>query len=195
MIPRLAVAGSAAVALAVIGVRTDFGRGLDRSLATVGDPKWRRVLDSVWIICAAGFLILPLGMVVSQGVLGLAALGPEVWTAAARSVMMALASTVLCLGLALGLMHKWGEVVGTLGIAVSPLVLGVGVFLIIRQVANPFDYALYVTLCVNAVMAPPFQTRRSHQGPPSPRPQPTPHKTQAVLPDAATRSIAPTPIP
>lgn len=156
---QLVVAGSAAVALAVIGVRTDFGRGLDRSLATVGDPTWRRVLDTGWIICAAGFLILPLGMVFWQGVLGLAALGPEVWTAAARSVMMALASTVLCLGLALGLMHKWGEVVGTLGIAVSPLVLGVGVFLIIRQVANPFDYALYVTLCVNALMALPFVVR------------------------------------
>ena len=49
--------------------------------------------------------------------------------------------------------------IGTLGIAVSPLVLGMGIVLIIRPYVNPFNMALIVTLCVNAVLSLPFVLR------------------------------------
>ena len=52
-----------------------------------------------------------------------------------------------------------GELVATLGIAVSPLVLGTGLFLIVRPYVNPFDIAVPVTLCVNALMSLPFVLR------------------------------------
>ena len=70
--------------------------------------------------------------------------------------MMALTSTLICIGLACALSYKWGEVLGTLGIATSPLVIGAGLFLIIRKFDNPFDYALLVTVLVNAIMGLPF---------------------------------------
>ena len=156
---QLAIAGTAAVGLTLLGVRTDLGQGMDRATVRLGDPLWRVALDFVHILWAAAFLVVPLGMVVGYGLPWIVMLGADVWIAAGRSVLMALASTVVCLGVAMGLLHKWGEVVGTLGIAVSPLVLGTGVFLILRGVGNPFDYALYVTLCVNALMALPFALR------------------------------------
>lgn len=156
---QLALAGGAAVLLTVLGVRTDMGAGLDRGVYSVGEPLWRRGLDMSVILLASVFLLMPLAMIMVQGVFGVLSLGSDVWMAALRSVVMALASTVICLMIALALMNKWGEAVGTLGIAVSPLVLGTGLFLIIRTFGNPFDYALLVTLSVNALMALPFVLR------------------------------------
>ncbi len=156
---QLGLAGSAAVALTLIGVRTDLGQGLDRPVLRIGDPVWRIILDVFHIMWAAAFLLVPLGMVMAYGLWGISSLGGDVWIAAGRSILMALASTVLCLGIALCLMHKWGEVIGSLGIAISPLVLGTGVFLMLRKIGNPFEYALVVTLCVNALMALPFVLR------------------------------------
>ena len=49
--------------------------------------------------------------------------------------------------------------IGTLGVAVSPLVLGMGLFLMIRPHVNPLNMALIVTLCVNAVLSLPFVLR------------------------------------
>ena len=57
------------------------------------------------------------------GAVGLLELPPPVWAAALCSVFIALGAGVLCLMLALPLCTRIGEVVGTLSIAVSPLVL------------------------------------------------------------------------
>ena len=73
--------------------------------------------------------------------------------------MLAPGASALCLLLAVPLATRWGEVIGTLGVAVSPLVLGMGLFLIIRPFVNPLNMALIVTLCVNAVLSLPFVLR------------------------------------
>jgi len=82
-----------------------------------------------------------------------------VWEAAGRSLVIALSATILCLLLAAPLCTRGGEMIGTLGIAISPLVLGTGLFLILRPYINPFDVALLVTIFVNAVMSLPFVLR------------------------------------
>ena len=65
----------------------------------------------------------------------------------------------LCLLWALPLATRWGEWLGLAGIALSPLVLGIGLFMIVRPFANPFELALYVTATVNAFVSLPFVLR------------------------------------
>jgi thiamine transport system permease protein len=51
------------------------------------------------------------------------------------------------------------EAVGLLGLAASPLMIGTGWFVLIHPFANPADWALTVTIVVNAMMALPFALR------------------------------------
>lgn len=149
---------AAAVALWLAG-DDRLGVGLDRPTPLALGPLLQRVLDRAVIGCALVFLVLPLAILCIKGVGGLADLGAPVWLAALRSIALALGSTALCLCFALPLATRAGEVIATLGIAVSPLVLGTGLFLIVRPYVNPFDVALGVTLCVNALMSLPFALR------------------------------------
>ena len=54
---------------------------------------------------------------------------------------------------------KIGQTVSLFGFALSPLVLGTGLFLILRNYLNPFEWALPVTCLVNALMSLPFAVR------------------------------------
>jgi thiamine transport system permease protein len=135
-------------------------QGLDRHV-----PRWDRnslgakLWDLVWIVLAAAFLLTPLAMVTFNGLAGITTLGAPVWQAAGHSILVALGSTALCLLWALPLATRWGEWLGLAGIALSPLVLGIGLFLIVRPFANPFELALYVTATVNAFVSLPFVLR------------------------------------
>jgi thiamine transport system permease protein len=51
------------------------------------------------------------------------------------------------------------EAIGLLGLSVSPLMIGTGWFILIYPYANPTDWALVVTISVNAMMALPFALR------------------------------------
>jgi len=151
--------GAGLIALKLTSVPV-AARGLDRTV-----PRWdgahavSRVVDIFWILCASAFLLTPLAMVTSNGIAGLNQLGGSVWQAAGHSVSVALGSTALCLLWALPLTTRWGEWLGLAGIALSPLVLGIGLFLIVRPFANPFELALYVTATVNAFVSLPFVLR------------------------------------
>lgn len=135
-------------------------KGLDRVV-----PRWdgqdsaSKALDVFWIGLAAMFLLTPLAMVTLNGIAGITMLGGSVWQSAGHSISVALGSTVLCLLWALPLATRWGEWLGLAGIALSPLVLGIGLFLIVRPFANPFELALYVTATVNAFVSLPFALR------------------------------------
>ena len=149
----------AALIAVFLGMANGFEFGLDRSLPYVARPAFEKFWDGMIITIAILFLALPLAILAITGAVGLLELPPPVWAAALRSVFIALGAGFLCLMLALPLCTRIGEVVGTLGIAVSPLVLGTGIFLIVRPYVNPFDIALIVTLCVNAVLSLPFVLR------------------------------------
>lgn len=135
-------------------------KGLDRRV-----PRWDRTdrraicTDAFWVGLAALFLLTPLAMVLLNGLAGITTLGASVWQAAGHSILVALGSTALCLLWALPLATRWGEWLGLSGIALSPLVLGIGLFLIVRPFANPFELALYVTATVNAFVSLPFVLR------------------------------------
>ncbi|MBC7137158.1 MAG: thiamine/thiamine pyrophosphate ABC transporter permease ThiP [Defluviimonas sp.] len=161
----LAAAGLAAGVARPAGLGAGLDRPVDRRDA--GSP-WLRVQDGAVIAAASLFLLLPLAMVLLRGVPQLGALPGPVWEAAARSVAVALASTLLCVALALPLAiaavdlrrgGRWLEAAGMLGLATSPLVLGTGLFVLLRPLVRPADLALPVTVLVNAVMALPFVLR------------------------------------
>ena len=157
---QLALALTAGLVALKVSTASVAQRGLDRVV-----PRWdgastfSRLWDGFWIILAAAFLLTPLAMVVANGLAGIAELGASVWQAAGQSVSVALGSTLICLIWALPLSTRWGEWLGLAGIALSPLVMGIGLFLIVRPFVNPFELALYVTATVNAFVSLPFVLR------------------------------------
>jgi thiamine transport system permease protein len=145
-----------------------LGAGLDRPpVAWPGDSHLRRGLDVWWIAIAGGFLILPLVAVTLRGLPEVAGLPAPVWQAAVRSVVLALCSSAMAVALALPMALlitrlRWSggvEVIGFLSIAVSPLVIGTGLFILLFPIANPATLALPVTGCVNALVSLPFLLR------------------------------------
>ncbi|QRF65524.1 thiamine/thiamine pyrophosphate ABC transporter permease ThiP [Ponticoccus alexandrii] len=136
-----------------------FGTGLDRPLPLSAGGLCTRAWDAGWLILAAAFLLVPLASVVLRGLPGLVQLGPDTWRAAGHSLMLALGSTALCLLWALPLTTRRGELWALMSIAISPLVLGTGLFLMLRPYVNPFSMALPVTGLINALMALPFALR------------------------------------
>jgi thiamine transport system permease protein len=166
-IVQLVVAGGAAMmALWLIPV-VNLGGGLDRM-----PRRWdvqmgfSRGLDGVTIALAAAFLILPLAAILVSGLRGLPDVPVSVWMTAWTSLWVALVSVVVLLALALPMagwiatsQHTSVEAVGLLGLAASPLMIGTGWFILIYPFANPADWALVVTIFVNALMALPFALR------------------------------------
>jgi thiamine transport system permease protein len=142
-----------------------FGAGRDRRVLR-WDGARTRLIDGGVIGIATAFLVVPLFAVFLAGLVGLPQLGNSVYYSAIRSVLVALGSTTLMLLLALPLAaliassrNGFAEVVGMLGLASSPLVIGTGLFVILYPVADPVVWALPVTGLVNAVMALPFALR------------------------------------
>lgn len=150
-----------------VAAHSGFGSGLDRAVRRWdGQSRIVQATDAAWITLSAAFLLLPLAAIVTSGLPGLVKLPGEVLTSALTSVAVAAASTVLLLLIALPMaaavaLGRNGaiEVAGLLGLAASPLVIGTGLFILIRPVADPFALALPLTALVNAVMALPFALR------------------------------------
>ncbi len=158
----------AAAALALwLATGSGFGTGLDRAVQRWdGRTPPARVMDGLAILAAALFLLLPLAAIFAAGLPGLPALPPTVWSAALTSLLVAALSTGLLLLFALPMAFAvargqagFVELAGLLGLAASPLVIGTGLFILIRPVANPFALALPATALVNAIMALPFALR------------------------------------
>ncbi len=161
---QLVLTAAAALAALRFSRGDGFGAGLDRAIR-----RWdggAPLLDAFWIITAAAFLLLPLASVTISGVLGLFEMPILVFRSALISVFVAATSTVILLLIALPMATtiatgRFGivELCGLLGLAASPLVIGTGLFILIRPLANPTNLALPVTAIVNAIMALPFALR------------------------------------
>lgn len=149
--------GIAAGSVALLLARGDMlGAGLDRIV-----QRWdgSRIIDAIWIVLAALFLLAPLVAILIAGLPGLFDLPSNIWPAALRSTLIALAAVILTIALALPLATKAGEAASLLGISVSGLVLGTGFFLIVQPYVRPSDVAVPVTMLVNVLMALPFVLR------------------------------------
>lgn len=121
-----------------------------------------RLLDTAAIGAALVFLAVPLLAVVIRGLPGLADLPPAVWPALARTLAVSLSAVSLSVGLALALASHGGrlaDLVGTLPLALSSLVLGAGLMILTLPLVTPAQVALPVTALLNAMAALPFVLR------------------------------------
>ena len=167
---QFAIAALAAAAAFRLARLAALGGGLDRPV-----ERWDargpalRAQDAVFIGAAALFLLLPLAMIALRGAPALLSLPPVVWEAALRSLVVALASALLATAAALAIAIAAArltrrpaalvEGAGYAALAVSPLVIGTGLFILLFPVASPFALALPVTALVNALMSLPFLLR------------------------------------
>ncbi|WP_224816760.1 thiamine/thiamine pyrophosphate ABC transporter permease ThiP [Hasllibacter sp. MH4015] len=152
----------------LFAAQASFGAGLDRpAMSWPGDGQAARFTDGLALGLAGLFLLLPLLAVTLEGIGAVVSLPGSTWAAALRSILVALGSTALAVTLAVpialliaGRAARAGlEAVGLLSIAVSPLVIGTGLFLIVFPVANPVALSLPITGLVNALVALPFLLR------------------------------------
>ena len=165
---QFTLCGVVAVMAFLVPLPQTDGLGLGR-LPQRLDASGHRGVDFMWITISAAFLILPLGAISIRGLGHIASLPHQVFTASITSVLIALASTVVCISMALGLSlafarrgqvaQNLAEGMGILGLATSPLVVGTGIFLMIFPFAHPMTFALPITASVNAMMALPFALR------------------------------------
>ncbi len=162
---QVALCVAALVLASRVSTPAGFGAGLDRDSPMHAPRGWRRAGDNAAILLAAGFLLVPMLSVILTGAPRIPFLPGTVWAAAGRSIVMALISAGLALGLALALAtaiargQRWIEAAGMLPLVASPLVLGTGLFLLLRDVASAQQLALPVTVAINAIMALPFALR------------------------------------
>ena len=150
---------SSAVLVLFFFTNDKMGMGFDRPKDQIRPTIPEKITDFFFICLAVIFLALPLLMLLFKGFTELSNLPAPVWRAAILSLSISFIATLLCLILAFGMLTKIGEIIGILGIAVSPLVLGTGLFLILQYFTNPLDYTLYVIVLVNAIMSLPFVLR------------------------------------
>lgn len=141
--------------------------GLDRPVPPPAGGLGRAV-DALAIALAAGFLLLPLGMVVLRGLPHLAELPAPVWASVGQSLKVAGLSVVVLalMSTALGLTAlwarraaPWAEGLGMSALLASPMVIGTGLFIMAFPLIDPARLALPVTALVNAAMALPFALR------------------------------------
>lgn len=167
-IVQIVIAGSAALLALRLSLPAEIGTGMDRVVQRwdTGGRPMLVMQDGIFISLGALFLILPLAAIVVKGLPSLATLPHSVLSASLVSLLVALTSTGLTLALALSLAGlivrrsmRWVDAVGTLTIAVSPLVVGTGLFILVFPFVDPSRLALPVTAVVNAVMALPFALR------------------------------------
>lgn len=165
---QFALCAAAGVVAWRVAVPQALGGGLDRPVQRFDTGSTGlRLWDSALIVAGALFLLVPLAMIALRGVPFVTGLPAEVWHAAGRSLGVALGATAVTMAMTLVLAHAvillrggaFLEWLGLAALAASPLVIGTGLFLLIQPVANPRDFALLVTMLVNAGMAMPFALR------------------------------------
>lgn len=142
-----------------------FGAGLGRLAEVPAPGGWRRAADAAALGLGAAFLLAPLAALVWRGAPGLLHLPAGVMAAAARSLAVAVISALLASagGLVLALARvggrRWAELAGMLPLAASGLVIGTGLFLLLRPLGPVEGLALPVTVLVNATLSLPYLVR------------------------------------
>jgi thiamine transport system permease protein len=134
-----------------------------------------RALDGVVLAVSALLVLPPLAAVASSGLAAIASLlRSDVAQAVATSFVIAIPAATLSLALAIGLavsarrLATSGRPVlasamtmpGSLILAVPPVAVSAGLFVVLRPVANPFALAIPLIILVNALMALPFALRQ-----------------------------------
>ena len=165
MLALLQLCVGIAAALVALAVGTpDTAQGLDRAPIRTSDG---RALDTFAIGLAVLFLIGPL-VLLAPGLLAIPDLPQSTFAAIGRAVAIALGAalmtTLLALPLAIGItargrLSRGLEAIGLAPLAVSPLVLGTGLFLILRPFVAVTSWALVLAAIITGIMLIPYFLR------------------------------------
>ncbi|MFT4716464.1 MAG: thiamine transport system permease protein [Paracoccaceae bacterium] len=146
-----------------------LGHGFDAPVRRWDCGSMAQVLGDAFVLTLTTlFLLSPLVMIALKGLAGLGDLTQPVYAAAFRSVILAVVSALIALGLALPLAqtiakrgHFAGllEGAGYLSLAASPMVIGTGLFIVLFPLIDPARLALPITALVNAALSLPFALR------------------------------------
>jgi thiamine transport system permease protein len=165
---QLGLGAVAAMVAALFWRPALMGTGTGRAFRPIAGDQRGIFIDGMVLAAATAFVAGPLVAVALHGAAGLGELPAAVWPALGRSLVIslpvAIVTTVLALVLALaaargGAAGRLAELAAVLPLALSALVLGTGLFLILRPVFPPSAAALPVTLGVNVLLALPFAFR------------------------------------
>ncbi|MGH6924739.1 MAG: thiamine/thiamine pyrophosphate ABC transporter permease ThiP [Propylenella sp.] len=134
-----------------------------------------RALDAAAMALAALLVLPPLLAIGSAGISGIASLArSDAGQAVTTSFAIAIPAAILSLALALGLAASARRLASSgratkaaamtmpasLILAVPPVALSAGLFVVLRPVADPFALAIPLIILVNALMALPFALRQ-----------------------------------
>ncbi|MET1025647.1 MAG: thiamine/thiamine pyrophosphate ABC transporter permease ThiP [Dongiaceae bacterium] len=162
-----------------------FCRGLTRRMdfaAGLGRPLWRpdaeasRIGDGLWILLAALFVGLPEAMLLIDGLRGITMALP--WSALLQAAVLGLSLSLIAgfgatffgfilaaaahqphlarRGPARRLIHLVQSLAGLLPLALSPMVLGMGLYLLITDLTDSNAAAILGIILLNGAMAIPF---------------------------------------
>ena len=140
-------------------IRPETVLGLNIKTSNYSHSSFEKALDFLIIIVTLFFILTPILAIFLFGFAGIFSLPTAVFKAASLSVQIAILSSLMSVFFGLCLTTKIGEVVGSLGIAVSPIVMGAGTFLMLKNFGNPYLLAIPVTAIVNALISLPFVIR------------------------------------
>lgn len=151
----------ASIVMLQIEPRRGLGIGRDRDLRRFDcTPLSMRLWDSAVIVVATMFLVVPVVAVLWRGIGAMTNLPQSVWSAVVTSTIVACGAVIVALVLAIPLAtRRYGDWVALTGIAVSPLVMGIGLFVMARPFVAPTQLAIPMTILVNAVISLPFVLR------------------------------------
>jgi thiamine transport system permease protein len=161
-----------AIATLAIARPTAFSLGLDHPPQRWdGTEPYTRIVDTTLLIAVALFLFSPLISVLVSGLPPIFALPSQVWSALLNSLSIAIPAALIAATLATALaalitalarrrkLAALMESIGFLALAASPFVIGTGLFILLDPFVDPFSYALWITIMVNATMSLPFALR------------------------------------
>ena len=137
--------------------------------------KWTRSNNNLidWIIISLSsiFLIIPLLVILIEGIFSLHLIDASILVSLGRSILVAFGAVIICLFITFSL----GSVIVTSNIrskvrwlmessayfviASSPLVIGTGFFIFLFPIINPIKIVFPMTALINAIMAVPFSLR------------------------------------
>jgi thiamine transport system permease protein len=134
----------------------------DRRISERKDKLPRILADIIVIFFSSIFLLLPPILIVVNGLPAILNLPNEVWIATVRSLLIAILTVFLCIGLTLTLALTPGKI-AVLAVntpfVYSSLTFGTGLFLLLNRLCDVQTIAIPVTVFVNALLFMPLAYR------------------------------------
>lgn len=170
---QFCLCGVVSVVSIKLSTNTNFGAGILEPIRRWdAEKRGLRIIDATSLIVITLFLVTPLMAIIVQGLPHIASIPASFWPAFKNSVMIASLSAALtfCLAISISLFVDYlkskqkrlaviAEIIGLIPLAISPFVIGTGLFVLVYNFIDPFAIALPITAIINAMMSLPFALR------------------------------------